>query len=92
MLVGIAAAAASMSLAAKAVPGIDDIKPNLSYRQRHKAYTKKATSAVFSLPHTQIIDSMTNWQRNQWQRAGGSNDIETLKHYAALKRPSKVKT
>jgi len=31
-----------------------------------------------------LIGRMTNWQRNQWGRAGYPQDIESLKHYMTL--------
>ncbi len=32
----------------------------------------------------QIINSMTNWQRVKWQRAGRKFNIDNLKKYAAM--------
>lgn len=82
MLVGMAAAAAR-----NPAPAVNVDTSPASRRQSHKAYAKKAMKAVQNLEHYAIVEKMTNWQRNQWQRAGGSLDLETLKHYAALERP-----
>lgn len=35
-----------------------------------------------------IVNQMTNWQRNQWNRAGRPNDIETVLKFKELKRDS----
>ena len=36
--------------------------------------------------YNRLINSMTNWQRNQWARAGYSQKIERLRYFAGLRQ------
>ena len=36
-----------------------------------------------------LIQNMTNWRNHQWRKAGGKRDLETVKAFAALTRPTK---
>lgn len=83
MLIGMMSAAAAKF----AGPPIPEEKP-LSHRQRHTRYKKQALRAVHQLEQSKILNKMTNWQRNQWGKAGMSYDLDTLKHFASLQRPS----
>ena len=83
MLMGMMSAAAAKF----AGPPIPEKRP-LSNRQRHTRYKKQALRSVHQLEQSKLLNKMTNWQRNQWGKAGMSYDIETVKHYAALQRPS----
>lgn len=84
MLIGMMSAAAAKF----AGPPVPDHNRPLSNRQRHTRYKKKALQAVHDLEQSKILNKMTNWQRNQWGKAGMSYDIDTLKHFASLQRPS----
>lgn len=36
----------------------------------------------------QLINRMTNWQRNQWAKAGYPKDLDKIAHFSSLQRRS----
>ncbi len=65
---------------------LDKVAPHKTHspRQRQKIVTSAHTNLSLHSEQQKIINSMTNWQRNQWGRAGSPMDIEILKGYAEM--------
>jgi len=55
-----------------------------SPRQRRKVVSYARSKMATLSPTQQAINKMTNWQRNQWGRAGYPMTPEKLEHFANL--------
>lgn len=55
-----------------------------SPRQRRKVVTYARSQMRTLSPTQQAINKMTNWQRNQWGKAGHPMAPEKLEHFASL--------
>ena len=59
-------------------------RDRFSPRQRKKVVQYARSKVVSVSPEQQIIGKMTNWQRNQWGRAGHPKDMDSLKRFAEM--------
>lgn len=59
-------------------------RDRFSIRQRKKVVTIAHSKVRMHSPTQEIINKMTNWQRNQWGRAGHPMDHDSLNHFAQL--------
>jgi len=80
MLVGIMAAGA---LAFKGPPKPDHSKPS-SRRQSWRERKRRIIAHNMQTEQFKVIQRMTNWQRNQWNRAGQSYQMDDLLYFANL--------
>lgn len=55
-----------------------------SPRQRRKVVNYARSQMRTLSPTQQAIGKMTNWQRNQWGRAGHPMDEKSIKHFSEL--------
>lgn len=83
----VAAALAFLGAGAN-VDALDKVAPRdkCSNRQRQRVVSTARSNLKLHSEEQQLINRMTNWQRNQWNRAGSPMGKEQLEHYAALKR------
>lgn len=67
---------------------LDKVAPHDTHspRQRQKVVSSARSNLRLHSEEQAIINRMTNWQRNQWNRAGSPMGKEQLEHYASMKR------
>jgi hypothetical protein len=59
--------------------------PSIADKTKQAEWERAQTARrTFCTPKQNVINRMTNWQRNQWGRAGHPMDLEKLEHFAAL--------
>jgi len=58
--------------------------------KRSKVIETSRRIAHRASPEQQIIATMTNWQRNQWGRAGHPMELDKIKEFANLQRPANI--
>ena len=87
-LMGVAALAQAMGLAMPNAHGVSKAN-KLTKRKVDRLQIRRSVRT--RSPEQQILHSMTNWQFNQWNRAGRPMSMEKLKHFATLPHWKKAK-
>ena len=82
----IAAAALSFLQAGANQQALDAAAPHdrFSPRQRRKVVNYARSQMATLSPTQQAISKMTNWQRNQWGRAGHPMDAASIERFATM--------
>ncbi len=82
----IAAAALSFLQAGANQQALDAAAPHdkFSPRQRRKVVSYARSKMATLSPTQQAINKMTNWQRNQWGRAGYPMDADSIKKFSEM--------
>jgi hypothetical protein len=60
------------------------------YNQRRLIGLKNSKEYQETMVRHDLINRMTNWQRNQWGKAGNPMDIEKLKHFCTMPHHKKA--
>lgn len=58
--------------------------PQVSRRQLIRRDSRAMVQDRMKTPQQKTLSRMTNWQRNQWGRAGHPMDMDSINHYASL--------
>lgn len=81
--------AADMGLAPVDARGVSK-KNRLTARKLRKLAAKNGTYSNEAMVRHDLINRMTNWQRNQWGKAGSPLDLDSLKRFMTMPRPEKA--
>lgn len=68
-------------------PGMDGKVPTKQARQTLKHDLLFAYWSAVGTQEQKLLNSMTNWQRHQWWKAGAKKRLRDLRKFAALERP-----